>query len=218
MSHWSSASFMVLACTVGVSVCSLARTVQLTQNGHDAAGAVHVFNVVLVGIGCYLAQLRHDLGHAVDVGHGEVDFGFLRNGQDVQNGVGGAAHGNVQRNGVFKRLEAPGTRQHAAVVLLVITLAQLHCQASGALEQVARGRQCVATTVPLPGKARPSASVRQFMELAVNMPEHDPQVGQAERSTSARSASDTLSSAAITMASIRSSFLNSGCACRGWPV
>jgi hypothetical protein len=47
------------------------------------------------------------------------------------------------------------------------------------------------------------------MELAVNMPEQLPQVGQAERSTSATSASLTLSSAAITMASIRSSFLNS---------
>ena len=45
------------------------------------------------------------------------------------------------------------------------------------------------------------------MELAVNMPEQDPQVGQAERSTSATSASLTLSSAAMTMASTRSSFL-----------
>ena len=49
---------------------------------------------------------------------------------------------------------------------------------------------CVATTVPLPGSERPRASVRQFMELAVNMPEHEPQVGQAERSTSATSASE----------------------------
>ncbi len=44
-------------------------------------------------------------------------------------------------------------------------------------------RACVATTVPLPGSDRPRASVRQFMELAVNMPEQDPQVGQALRST-----------------------------------
>ena len=43
------------------------------------------------------------------------------------------------------------------------------------------------------------------MELAVNMPEQEPQVGQAERSTSATVASSTLSSAAITMASTRSS-------------
>ena len=40
----------------------------------------------------------------------------------------------------------------------------------------------VATTVPLPGSPRPSASTRQFMELAVNMPEHEPQVGQLSRS------------------------------------
>jgi len=46
------------------------------------------------------------------------------------------------------------------------------------------------------------------MELAVNMPEHEPQVGQALRSTSATSASEAAASAAMTMASIRSSFLN----------
>ena len=33
--------------------------------------------------------------------------------------------------------------------------------------------------VPLPRRAMPMASVRQFMELAVYMPEQDPQVGQA---------------------------------------
>ena len=44
------------------------------------------------------------------------------------------------------------------------------------------------------------------MELAVNMPEQEPQVGQADRSMVATSASDTLSSAAATMASMRSTF------------
>ena len=47
--------------------------------------------------------------------------------------------------------------------------------------------------------------MRQFIELAVNMPEHDPQVGQAERSITATSSSLTLSSAAATIASTRSS-------------
>ncbi len=42
------------------------------------------------------------------------------------------------------------------------------------------------------------------MEFAVNMPEHDPQVGQADRSMTSTSASLTFSSAAATMASIRS--------------
>ena len=42
------------------------------------------------------------------------------------------------------------------------------------------------------------------MELAVNMPEHEPQVGHAERSITSTSASLTLLSAAATIASIRS--------------
>jgi hypothetical protein len=63
----------------------------------------------------------------------------------------------------------------------------------------------VASTEPFPGSARPSASVRQFIELAVNMPEQEPQVGQAERSIAIRSSSLTRSSAAATMASTRSS-------------
>src|SRR5436305_8979402 len=62
----------------------------------------------------------------------------------------------------------------------------------------------VATTVPLPGSERPKASVRQFIELAVNMPEHEPQVGQAERSITLTSASEILSSAAATIASTKS--------------
>ena len=43
------------------------------------------------------------------------------------------------------------------------------------------------------------------MELAVNMPEQEPQVGQAERSMVSTSASVIASSAAATMASTRSS-------------
>src|SRR5690606_36534621 len=42
------------------------------------------------------------------------------------------------------------------------------------------------------------------MELAVNMPEQEPQVGQADRSYSATVSSLALSSAAMTIASIRS--------------
>ncbi len=64
----------------------------------------------------------------------------------------------------------------------------------------------VASVEPLPGSERPSASVRQFIEFAVNMPEQDPQVGHADRSMSARSSSETVSSAEAVMAEIRSSF------------
>ena len=67
-----------------------------------------------------------------------------------------------------------------------------------------RRATCVATIVPLPGSESPSASVRQFIELAVNIPEHDPQPGQAQRSMRAASSSLQRSSAPITIASIRS--------------
>jgi len=63
---------------------------------------------------------------------------------------------------------------------------------------------CVASVEPLPGSARPIASVRQFIELAVNMPEQEPQVGQAERSISLNWVSVTFSLAEATIASIRS--------------
>src|SRR6202012_941462 len=64
---------------------------------------------------------------------------------------------------------------------------------------------CVARVVPLPGSASPIASVRQFIEFAVNIPEQDPQVGQAFSSMSDSSASDTDGSADATIESIRSS-------------
>jgi len=63
----------------------------------------------------------------------------------------------------------------------------------------------VATNVPLPGSDNPSASVRQFIELAVNIPEQEPQVGQAERSMASTSSSLQWLSAAATIASTRSS-------------
>ena len=63
----------------------------------------------------------------------------------------------------------------------------------------------MASCEPLPGSESPSASVRQFIELAVNMPEHEPQVGHAERSIAATSSSLIRSSAAATIASTRSS-------------
>ena len=43
---------------------------------------------------------------------------------------------------------------------------------------------CTAGIVPFPGRARPRASERQFMELAVNIPAQEPQPGQAQSSSS----------------------------------
>ena len=46
--------------------------------------------------------------------------------------------------------------------------------------------------VPLPRRAMPMPSVRQFMEFAVYIPEQEPQVGQAFSSYSSRPASSSL--------------------------
>src|SRR6516165_2082187 len=75
-----------------------------------------------------------------------------------------------------------------------------------AFSNSARRATCVARIVPLPGSASPIASVRQFIELAVNMPEQEPHVGQAFSSIRASSSSDTEGSADATIESIRSSF------------
>src|ERR1039458_6640884 len=37
---------------------------------------------------------------------------------------------------------------------------------------------------PFPGSANPKASIKQFIELAVNIPEQEPQVGHAKSSNS----------------------------------
>src|SRR5512139_123008 len=66
----------------------------------------------------------------------------------------------------------------------------------------------VASIEPLPGSDKPSASVRQFIELAVNMPEQEPQVGQAERSSSFTCLSEKWLSAADTIASTRSNLIS----------
>src|ERR1700751_3551124 len=68
-----------------------------------------------------------------------------------------------------------------------------------------RRAEWVASVLPLPGRARPIASVRQFIELAVNMPEQDPHVGHADSSMASSCSSDTDGSAEATIESMRSS-------------
>ena len=60
--------------------------------------------------------------------------------------------------------------------------------------------------VPLPGSDSPMASVSEFIELAVNIPEQLPHPGQAQPSISAMSSSLTEGSAPFTIAVIRSAF------------
>ena len=123
--------------------------VELAQDGHDAAGAMHILHVVELGGWCHLGQVGHAPRQAVDVLHGEIHPGFMRGRQQVQHGVGGAAHGDVERHGVLESLEAgDGTRQHRSVVLLVPALGQFDDQAPGTQKQIlAVGMRCQQGTV-----------------------------------------------------------------------
>ena len=80
-----------------------AGAVELAEDRHDAAGAVHVFHVH-VGLRrarpCTGTGTRRD--SAVDVGHGEVDLALIGGGEEVQHRVGRAAHGDVERHGVLE--------------------------------------------------------------------------------------------------------------------
>ena len=99
--------------------------IQLTQNRHHAAGAVHVFHVVVLRSRCDFRKIWHFARHAVDIFHGEIDTAFVRRRQQMQYRVGGAAHGDVETDCIFKRLESRDTaRQHAVIVTFVMRFCQ----------------------------------------------------------------------------------------------
>ena len=92
-----------------------APAVQLPEDAVDPAGAVHVLHVV-GRAGRHLAQAGDPARQPVDVRHGEVDPRLPGDGQQVQDRVGGAAHGDVQRHGVQEgRLRGDRARQHRGV-------------------------------------------------------------------------------------------------------
>ncbi len=90
---------------------------------------MHVFHVNGVVGGCDLAEHRHAARQTVDISHREVDFSFLCSCQQMQNRVGRAAHGDVERHGVFKGREACNrTWQYVFIVLLIITASEIDNQ------------------------------------------------------------------------------------------
>lgn len=105
--------------------------IELTQNGHHPAGAMHVLQVECAG-GSYLAERGHSSGKSVDVLQGEIDAAFLSGGQQMQDRVGGASHGDIQRHGICEGVRArDAAGKHAIVVLEVVAIRQFHDQPSG---------------------------------------------------------------------------------------
>ena len=181
-----------------------AGTVELTKNGHDAAGAMHVFHVVLLRRRCHLGQARHLARHAVDVGHREVHASLLRGSEKVQHGIGRSAHRDIEAIAFSKALKLAMLRGRTLASSFSYQRrhrvdSYLPCLAEQHLAVGMRRQQRAVA-----GQREAERLGEQFIELAVNMPEQEPQVGQAERSMAATSASEFLLSAASIIASIRS--------------
>ena len=113
-----------------------ARAVEFAQNSHDPAGAMDVLDMHVRHRRGDLAQTRHASRQPVDVGHGEVDLALVRGGEQMQDGVGRAAHGDVERHSVLERLErGDPARQHAFVAIFVITPREIDDEVAGLDEQ-----------------------------------------------------------------------------------
>ena len=70
--------------------------IELAEDRHHAAGAMHVFHVHVGDRGRDLAEHRHLARQPVDILHGEGDLALMRGGEQMQHGVGRAAHGDVE--------------------------------------------------------------------------------------------------------------------------
>src|SRR5690606_8032446 len=82
-----------------------AGPVQLPQDGGNTTGTVNVLNMVVGGVRRHFAELGYLAGQTIDIAQGEVDLGFLGSGQQVQDSVSRATHGDVQGHGVSNALK-----------------------------------------------------------------------------------------------------------------
>ena len=129
-------------------------TGKLAKDAVDATSAVYVLDVVFVSRRGDLAQAGNAVRQAVDVSHGEIHPGFLRNGQQVQHRIGRTAHRHIKRHGVFKGSKAgDAARQHREIVLFVVAAAHFDNLPSGLEEQL--------FTFGVGGHQRPVAGQRQ---------------------------------------------------------
>ena len=106
-------------------------TIELTQNSHHAARAMHVLQVQCAG-GSDLAERGHPSGESVDVLHREIDAAFLSGGQQMQDRIGRASHGDIHRNGIGEGVWVRDAAwKHAFVVLQVVAIRQFDDEPSG---------------------------------------------------------------------------------------
>ena len=131
--------------------------VEFAENGHDAAGAMNVLEMHVRHRGATLQSTGTRRDSRSMSCHGEGHLAFMGGGQQMQHRVGRSAHRDVQRHGVFERLEAgDAARQRRLVVLLVVAPRQIDDQMAGLDEQtlaVGMGRQIPSRCRAAPGPA-----------------------------------------------------------------
>lgn len=119
-----------------------------------------------------VADVRHLGGQLIERGQVERHARLVRQREQVQHRVGRAADRHFTGQRIAER------RRRQDVARLDVTAQQLHDLHAGVLGQM-DARRMHSWVVPLPGSAMPMASDRQFIELAVYMPEHEPQPGMS---------------------------------------
>ena len=98
---------------------------KLAKDCRDATRTVNVFDVVLLGRRCNLANVRQPTTERVDIRHREIDFAFVGGSEDVQHSVGASTHCDVERHGV---LECCLVRNNPGKNRLVVLLVVAHCE------------------------------------------------------------------------------------------
>ena len=135
-----------------------------------AARPVQVFHV-LRARGRQLDQVGRAVGHFVESLELELDLSLVGDGHQVQHRVGGAAQSRVDGERVAEA--GLGDERRAVQPLRTTsTAAAPVCRAR--ISRAENGAGMVAS----PGRVRPRVSMTQPIELAVNRPAHEPQVGQ----------------------------------------
>ncbi len=105
-------------------------TVQLSENAHNATGAVNIFHMHISDRGRDLTQNRNQPRQAVDVFHGEINAALMGHCQQMQHRIGGPTHGYIHGYRIFKSLKTGNfARQQAFFILLIIAFGDVNNRA-----------------------------------------------------------------------------------------
>ena len=113
------------------------RAGEFAEDGHHAAGAVDVLDMILLRVRGHLAEAGRLTREGVDVVHRKVHFRLVSDGQEVKHRVGRSAHSDVQPHGVEEgRTGGDAARQHGGVVVAIVAVGVLHDSPGGVAEEL----------------------------------------------------------------------------------